>query len=201
MGDLIYWFANGIVKFYLKLFRKFTIYGTENIPQEGSLILAGNHTSAFDPPIMGVAFPKRKVRFMAKKELFKPGFINWFLRQLGAFPINRGRADIEAMKTAFGILREGGVLGVFPEGTRQKVGEIGKAQPGAIMIALKAKAPILPCGLSNASGGKKPVIARFGKPIYLDDYYGRKLSKEEVAEVGELIMNEIGKLVEMGKDS
>lgn len=201
MGDLIFWFAYGVVKFYLKLFRKFTIYGTEHVPKEGPLILAGNHTSAFDPPILGTALPGRKTCFMAKKELFKPGFINWFLRQLGAFPIDRGRADIEALKTALGILKKGGVLGVFPEGTRRKPGQIGKAQPGIIMIALKAKAPILPCGLVNADGGKKPVIARFGKPIYLDDYYGRKLSKEEVAEVGELIMGEIAKLVEMEKDS
>ncbi|AZR72754.1 hypothetical protein BBF96_04710 [Anoxybacter fermentans] len=199
MSNFIYWTAYWVVTFYLKLFRKLKIYGRENIPEKGAFIVAGNHVSNFDPPVLGVAMT-RKVRFMAKKELFKYAPIAWLLHQLGAFPVSRGKADLEAIRTSLEVLKSGGVLGVFPEGTRHKPGKLGRAQPGIVMLALKAKVPILPCALTNTIGGNKPIIVRIGKPIKFTKYYDRKLSKEEIKEVGNLIMNEIANLLEMDRD-
>ena len=195
MNKIIYRVVRGLFNIYMKLFRGLKIEGREYIPKEGRLLVAANHTSNLDPPLIGVGMT-RYMYFMAKKELFKNKFIGWFITKLGAFPIDREKADLEAIKTSLKILKRGGVLGVFPEGTRSKSGKLGKAQPGIVRIALKAKAPILPCALINVAGGKRPVIIRFGKPITLEDYYGRRLSKEETEEVGRIIMAEIQKLLD-----
>ncbi|MCK4259040.1 MAG: 1-acyl-sn-glycerol-3-phosphate acyltransferase [Halanaerobiales bacterium] len=196
--NLIYWFSRRLVWIYLKVFKGFTIYGLENIPKEGSLIVVGNHTSFLDPLVLGVAM-NRMVRVMAKHELFKKLGIDWFLRQLGAFPVKRGQADLKAMRKSLKILKHGGVLGVFPEGTRNKSGQLGKAQLGIVKIALRTKALILPCGLINISSGKKPFIANIGKPLTLDKYYGLKLTKEEEEKIGKFIMDEIAKLLELDR--
>ncbi len=193
---VIYWFTCNIIRIYLKIFKGFTIYGCENVPKTGAFIVVGNHTSYIDPPVLGAGMT-RMVRFMAKEELFKNPVINWFLRKLGAFPVKRGKADLEAIKTSLKILKQGGILGLFPEGTRNRTGQLGKAQPGIVKIALKAKVPIVPCGLVNIANKKRPYIVNIGKPITLDEFYDRKLSKEESEEVGDLIMGEIAKLIKL----
>lgn len=197
MDKLVFWATYWLGRFLLRIFYGFKIHGAEHVPMTGPVIFAGNHTSNFDPLVLGVAIP-RYSRFIAKKELFKNPIIGWYLRQLGAFPVDRGKADLEAMRTSIKVVKEGGALGIFPEGTRNKTGKVGKAQPGVVMIALKTQAPIIPCALTN-SGVGRPTIVRFGKPISLAEYYDRKLSKEEMEEVGEMMMGEIGKLLEMDR--
>ncbi len=196
MSRFMFWLAYWIATIYLKLFRGFKIYGRENIPQKGSLIVVGNHVSNLDPLVLGSSIT-RITRFMAKKELFKNSLLGWFLRKIGAFSVDRGRGDMEAMRTSLKILADNGVLGVFPEGTRNKDG-LGKAQLGMVMIALKAKAPILPCGLLNTGNGQRPIVVHIGKPIQLTEFYNRKLSREEMEVVGELIMDKIAQQLELG---
>lgn len=196
MNRFIFWVCYGIAAFYLKVFRGLKVFGRENIPKGEKLIIASNHASNLDPLVLGVA-NTRITRFMAKKELFVVKPIGWFLRKIGAFPVDRGKADMEAMRTALKILANQEVLGVFPEGTRNKEG-LGKAQLGIVMLALKAKAPILPCGLINTSTKNGRIVVHIGKPVYLTEYHQRKLSKEEMEAVGELIMEKIDEQLKFG---
>lgn len=197
MNKTFYWLAYWIVRIYLKVFRGLTIYGLENFPQRGPVVVAGNHVSNFDPPVLAVSL-NRPCRFLAKKELFQNGFLGGVLRALGAFPIDRGKADLEAIKTSIKVLKDGDPLMVFPEGTRRKPGQLGEAQPGIVNIAIKGQASIVPCALTNTHGGR-PVVVRIGQPIDLSNYFERKISKEEAEELARRIMDEIGKLLEQDR--
>lgn len=195
MNKLLYRITCGAMALYLKTFRGFKIFGSENVPKQGKLIIVANHISNIDPIVLGSSVP-RFIQFMAKKELFKFSPFGWLLKRVGAFPVSRGKADLEAIKTSLKILRQGKVLGLFPEGTRHQVGKLGRAHPGLVTIALKTKAPIIPCALTNTYGGK-PVIVRVGKPIELKEYYNRKINKEEIEEAGKKIMKKISELLKI----
>ena len=123
------------------------VRGLENVP-EGGFVLAANHTSNFDPWPLGIPFlPDRQLRFMAKAELFNP-VLAPFLRAGGAFKVRRGEGDVEAMRTAVELVREGEIVVMFPEGTRQTKGLVKRHTPrqhtGAARIALTANAPLVP---------------------------------------------------------
>ncbi len=157
----------------LKIFFGFTIKGRENIPKKPPYIIAGNHTSYLDPIVIGCAFP-HKVRFMAKKELFESKFLSWLLRQLGVFPVNRETLDISSVKQSIQILKDNGVLGIFPEGTRSRDGRFRGVTKGVIGIAIKGRAPIVPVALRGTyeawPPGKKflkphKIVIKIGKPI------------------------------------
>lgn len=188
MSYVLYYFAKIVFIIYFKLFKQWKIIGKDNLDIKGPLIVMANHIHFLDPPLVG-SLLNRRVYFMAKEELFKNPLFGWALKKVGAFPVKRGRPDRRSIKQAFKVLEEGKVLGIFPEGTRHKQGRPGKAQPGAIMIALKSKAPILPIGIKIDSRGR--VNASIGKPFILDEYYDQKLSKDEMKEVGKYIMEKI----------
>ena len=195
MNRYIFWFTYWIIRLSLKLFKGFKIYGRENIPKNGALIVAGNHMSMIDPLVLGTSID-RITRFMAKKELFKFPPFGWYLKKIGCIPVKRGKGDLEAMKTSLKILRNGEVLGIFPEGTRNKTGKIGKAHLGMVTLALKVKAPIIPCGISNVIKGKRPITVRIGQPIHLDQYYHQKLSKQKKDEIARLVMTRIAQQID-----
>lgn len=164
-----------IVKFLFKviftIILRLEVSGKENIPADGPLVIASNHLSLLDPPVIGTA-ATRKVNFMAKQELFIP-VLGDIYRILGAFPVKRGGADRAAIKHGIDILQAGDVLAIFPEGTRSKTGKLGKAAPGALMMAGKAHAAIVPTcvvGTDIKRSGKlwPKVKVIFGKPIYID---------------------------------
>src|SRR5690606_27525178 len=118
--------------------------GLENIPESGPVILCANHISNFDPPVVGIPV-NRKVHYMAKQELFNiPGF-GWLIHKLGAFPVKRGGVSKESIRLSIQLLKDGNVLGIFPEGTRKNAGGMGKK--GAAMLAIKAQATVIPVGI------------------------------------------------------
>jgi 1-acyl-sn-glycerol-3-phosphate acyltransferase len=138
-----------------KLIWRFQVIGSENIPKDGPVIIAPNHKSMYDPFLVGLA-TRRPVRFMSKQELFsaKSGR---FISRLGAFPLKRGQADPEALETARMILVEGGVLALFPEGTRHKDPDtLSSPRRGAGRLAIETGAPIVPCALSGTEKMPKP---------------------------------------------
>jgi len=147
------------------------IEGTENIPEEGGAIVLSTHTSLFDPITLGFCIKKRKLRFMAKDELFKFKFFAMFLRSLGAFPIRRGSRDKAAIATAAEVLNDGQLLVIFPEGTRSKSGKVGAFKPGALLLAHKAGTPLVPVVMVSKRGyrlfGGIRII--FGKPVTVKD--------------------------------
>ena len=165
---MIYTIVKTIFKLMFAVGLRLKVEGTENIPKEGPLVIACNHLSLLDPPVLGTA-AIRKVHFMAKEELFVP-VLGTIYKILGAFPVRRGGADRAAIKHGIEILESGQVLAIFPEGTRSKTGKLGKAQPGALMMASKAKATIVPAciiGTDYKRHGRiwPKVTVRFGKPI------------------------------------
>lgn len=149
----------------------YKISGLENFPSDGPVIVACNHISMWDPIIVGCSMP-RQVYFMAKEELMKLPVVGQILRAVGAFPVKRGQGDIGAFRRSIGLLKEGKVLGIFPEGTRSKSGQIQEAMAGIALIVDKSHAPILPVKVYGAKGlltqkrGKIGII--IGKPLYAD---------------------------------
>lgn len=156
------------------------VRGLENVP-EGGFVLAANHTSNFDPWPLGIPFlPDRQLRFMAKAELFNP-VLAPFLRAGGAFKVRRGEGDVEAMRTAVELVREGEIVVMFPEGTRQTKGLVKRhaARPhtGAARIALTAEAPLVPAAIGGTDRLLRlgPLRVAYGPPIDLSDLDGQDI--------------------------
>lgn len=144
---------------YARLFMGLRVIGGHNVPKDGPLVVACNHFSAWDPPIVGVAIP-RGLDFMAKVELFESALNAAFLRGLGAFPVDRSRGDVGAIKEALRRLKRGRAVGVFIEGTRNPAG--GAALDGAAFLAIAAGAPLCPAAVWRE--GRSFRVA-FGEPI------------------------------------
>lgn len=133
--------------------------GKENVPREGGLVLAANHFSTYDPPTIGSLLP-REVSFMAKKELFENRFLNLIFRGVHAFPVDRGRSDVSAIKEALRRLKADDAVGVFIQGTRNQ-GDV-EALDGAAFLAQRANVPILPAAIWRE--GRRFEV-RFGEPF------------------------------------
>lgn len=122
------------------------IYGAENVPQSGAVIVVSNHASYFDPPIVSSCV-RRPVAYMAKEELFKVPVLAQAIKLYGAYPVSRGTADRNAIRAALEFLDNGWALGVFLEGTRTTDGRITDPKKGAALLAAKSQAPFLPVSL------------------------------------------------------
>jgi 1-acyl-sn-glycerol-3-phosphate acyltransferase len=121
-------------------------YGLERVPAEGGGVVAANHLSAIDPPLVGSLSP-RTIYYMTKAELLEVPVVGEVLIWTGAFPVRRGAGDRESLRRARELARDGHMVGVFVEGTRQRFGYPGPVLPGAMMIALQEGLPIVPCGV------------------------------------------------------
>ena len=155
--------------------------GIEHLPQAG-FVLAANHTSNFDPwPLAIPLFPRRRLRFMAKSELFNP-ILKPILLGGGAFPVRRGEADREAVRRAVELVQDGEIVVMFPEGTRRRKGlrkkHEARAHTGAARIALAAGAPLVPAAIKGTDRLSRlaPLRVAYGRPIPLDDLRGQELS-------------------------
>ena len=191
----LYGFCEIIFPWIFKIWLRWEVCGRENIPAEGPVVIAANHLSLLDPPVLGAA-ATRKVHFMAKSELFKPAWFGALIRKLGAFPVRRGAMDRDAIKTGLTILKENKVLAVFPEGTRSKTGELGRAGGGAFMMAVKCKAKIVPAYIYGTDLKRHPgwpkVRVIFGKPMEYDPDMGT--GRESLDELGASWKEEVLKL-------
>jgi 1-acyl-sn-glycerol-3-phosphate acyltransferase len=152
------------------LYRLRTI-GVENVPRTGPVILAPNHFSQWDHFFAGV-YLRRKVRFMAKSQLFSNPVIEFIFRHGGAFPIRRGYRDEEAFKTAFTILERGGCMLMYPEGGRSRTGGIAEPRPGVGRIALQSGVPVIPVAIHGSLDVRRwrklsfpKVTVQYGEPV------------------------------------
>ena len=172
--SLTYRLVSGLVVFPLFrfLFRGST-QGLEHVPMEGPLVVASNHGSHLDPPLLGHALG-RPVAFMAKAELFAIPLLGAVIRACGAYPVRRGASDREAIRTATAKLEQGWATGVFLDGTRQANGRVNNPLPGAALLAARSGAPLLPVAIVNshrALGSGRiwprlvPLQLRVGAPI------------------------------------
>jgi 1-acyl-sn-glycerol-3-phosphate acyltransferase len=170
VGSLSWPFVRGLYRLRVR--------GLEHLP-EGGFVLAANHTSNFDPWPLGIPLlPHRQLRFMAKSELFNP-VLAPILRAGGAFKVRRGEGDVDAMRTAAELARDGEIVVMFPEGTRQKKGLVKRhtARPhtGAARIALAADAPLVPAAIGGTDRLLRlgPLRVAYGPPIDLSDLDGQ----------------------------
>lgn len=155
--------AYGFSKLVLwSLFRAkygFQVTGQRHVPRTGPVIIAANHVSFLDPPVVGVAAPRR-VTFMARADLFRHGMLGLYMRSVGVLPLKRGEGDLNAVRAAVGVLRHGGVVAIFPEGTRQLTGQLGQAKRGVGLLAIAAHAPIVPALLTGTREALPPDATR-----------------------------------------
>jgi 1-acyl-sn-glycerol-3-phosphate acyltransferase len=155
---------SGIVRAFMPM----RFYGQERVPREGGLVMAFNHFSWIDPPVFGAASP-RIVYFMAKIEAHRAPGLGQLMRLFGTFSVRRGESDREAVRMMRQLVREGHAIGLFVEGTRQRSGVPGKAQPGAAMVALQEGVPVIPAAIYGTHewrvGNWKPVSVVWGEPM------------------------------------
>lgn len=137
-----YKFVVRLVSFYYRLVYRVAITGMDNIPREGGFLLCCNHKSNNDPPFLGSAVPVQ-ISILAKKELFEPFILGSLLQSLGAIPLDRNANDVSAIKTSMSIMRGGKGLLVFPQGGRKKEMEQKDFRPGSLMMAHRAKVPVI----------------------------------------------------------
>jgi 1-acyl-sn-glycerol-3-phosphate acyltransferase len=145
----LYWLLHFCIKLYMRTLCRLRLVGIENIPRQGGLIIASNHIAGADPFLLGSAVP-RELWYMAKKELFKPFILGWFISRVNAFPVDRFGFDLEVIRKSLYVLEEGKALIMFPEGTRSRDGDVGEGKIGVGMLARKARVPIVPTFLENS---------------------------------------------------
>ena len=162
----LYRFARGLANLVFPLFFRLRFEGTEHLPSSGGYIMASNHVSLLDPLFVAMVMPTQ-VHFMAKAELFRNPLLGRLLKGLGAFPVERGKGDSGAIDHSANILRSGGTLGIFPEGTRSKDGNPLRPKSGAALIAKMTGADVLPCGIVVEGKVKlwSKITVRFGPLI------------------------------------
>jgi 1-acyl-sn-glycerol-3-phosphate acyltransferase len=155
----------------VRAFVPLRIYGSERVPKEGGVVLAMNHFSWIDPPAFGAASP-RTVRFMAKVELHRVPGVGGLIRSFGSFSVRRGESDREAVRLMRQCVQEGDALGVFAEGTRQRTGVPGDVLPGASMVGLQERVPIVAAAIHGTQfwkpGNFEPVSIAWGRPLSFD---------------------------------
>ncbi len=152
---MIYFFTYFFTKALSFCFFPRKVYGINHIPLKGAFILASNHISNLDPPILGIS-TSRRLHFMAKIELFKHPLVGWWLKKLWAFPVKRGEGDFGALKETLRLLKSGYPVLLFPEGTRRLPGVDLKPQPGAGFLVLKSKVPVVPVYVHGSDKAMPP---------------------------------------------
>jgi 1-acyl-sn-glycerol-3-phosphate acyltransferase len=167
-----YTFVRLILSLPTLLIYRVRAIGVENVPKSGALVLAPNHFSQMDHFFVGLYLLRRKVRFMAKSQMFGPPVLTYIYKHGGVFPVRRGHRDEEAFKTVFTILGQGGMLLVYAEGGRSRSGELGEVKPGIGRIALESGAPVVPVAIYGSAKVRRwkrlrfpKVTVQFGEPL------------------------------------
>ena len=196
-------FKYSVVNPVLRGYFQGRIYGAENIPQNGPLVIVSNHASNFDPPIVSNCV-RRPVSYMAKEELFKVPVLKQAIQLYGAYPVSRGSADRNAIRQALEYLKEGWAVGIFLQGTRTRDGRITDPKKGAALIAAKAQAPLIPVCLwgtqdieqkGSTIPQRVPVTVRIGELISAPT----STAKEDLEAVTQKCAVEINKMHDLGR--
>ncbi|KRE98222.1 acyl-phosphate glycerol 3-phosphate acyltransferase [Paenibacillus sp. Soil766] len=186
---MLYRIGRALFRFIFTVFFRMRAIGMENVPTQGAVVLCGNHTSLLDPPFLGSPL-RRKVHFMAKAELFDIPVLGSIISKVGAFPVKRGGVSRESIRLAVQLLRDGNMLGVFPEGSRSNAGGMGKK--GAASLALKSGAAVVPVAIVGTYSLFRRMTIVYGKPLDMSAYEGG--SSEDLEQATEAIMKEIRRL-------
>ncbi len=177
-----------------------SIYGLNNIPQNGPFLLACNHASYFDPPFLGAVIEQREIFAFAKKALFNSKLKEWLFTHLNSIPVDRDHTDISAIRSVLSLLKNGKGIMIFPEGTRTPDGTLGEAHAGIGLFACKSQVPIVPCRMfgtyeimnrfSHFPNWNERVTMVFGSPI-LPEKYDNEASSNRYLDAAKFIMQVI----------
>ncbi len=180
---MLYFLGRSIYWFIARAFFRLRTVGKNNIPQKGSMIIASNHVSNFDPPFVGAAL-ERRVYFLGKEELFRISLFGKVLKRANVIPVKRMGYTADSIRKAIEVLNKGECLVVFPEGTRSKDGNFGQVKRGVGMLVAKTKVPVLPVLVENSNDffSFKPLRITFGKPLYYNDFPDNKKSHKMISE-------------------
>ena len=178
--QLVYGFFHYLATVVYNMFFRGEVSGLENLPKEGSFLIAANHASFLDPPFIGSQVP-RQIAYFARKTLWKGGVISWWLDEVGTIPVDRdGGQDVSAIKRVLKALKNDKGLILFPEGTRTSDGHLQEPKAGVGLIACRAQVPVIPARIfgSYEAFGKgrslkigTPVSIVFGEPILPEEYH------------------------------
>ena len=183
------------------LLTRWRVKGRENVPAHGPLLVVANHISNADPPLIAISLG-RKVKFMAKRDLFRSRLSNSVMHGFGAFPVSKGQVDIGALRRARRVLGKNKALVVFPEGRRSRKEQLVSAYSGAALIALRSDVTLLPVGISGTEKmesiswlwHRPRITINIGHPFRLPPVDGR-LTKEELSGSTDSIMEHIAELL------
>jgi 1-acyl-sn-glycerol-3-phosphate acyltransferase len=169
--DAGWWAGRRVVPMFTRLAAPAAAYGIDRVPRDGGAVIAANHFSGIDHPLIGV-FSPRPMHFLAKAELLEIPGLGQLLRLLGVFGVRRGESDREAVRRAREIVREGGLVCIHVEGTRQRFGHPGPIHPGGLMIAMQEGVPVIPLGLDTfhwSLRNRRKCALVWGGPMRIDD--------------------------------
>jgi 1-acyl-sn-glycerol-3-phosphate acyltransferase len=182
----VYGFFHYLATVVYNMFFRGEVTGLENLPKEGSFLIAANHASFLDPPLIGSQVP-RQIAYFARKTLWKGGLISWWLDEVGTIPVDRdGGQDVSAIKRVLKALKNDKGLILFPEGTRTSDGHLQEPKAGVGLIACRAQVPVIPARIfgSYEAFGKgrslelgTPVTIVFGEPILPEEYHDASAGK------------------------
>lgn len=208
---LFYWLAVYTVRLWAAVWFRIDYIGRGNIPKEGGCIIAANHVSFLDPPLIGVGVATcRIIRFVARATLRNSRMANWIFDHLLTIPLDRTKGDLKAMRTVLGHLAQGEVVALFPEGTRSEDGHLQQAKAGIGFMIVKAGVPVVPTRIEG-SFEAYPRGARFIRPRKIRVTFGKPVQPEEIKKLGDgkevyglagdHIMRRIGELAPRVKSS
>jgi 1-acyl-sn-glycerol-3-phosphate acyltransferase len=171
------------------------IDGLENVPEKGGVIIAPNHRSNYDPPLVGCGIKNRTVYFLAKKGLFINRPVSWVLKSVCAIPVDTDNPDVKTMRTFVNLLKEGKAVMMFPEGSRSMNNEFLTPRPGVGYLSIRTNVPVVPALITGTHESmlnhflrKVPFTLKFGSPVYPDC---EKANMKNAVEFTEKIMEEI----------
>ncbi|MDQ3940563.1 MAG: 1-acyl-sn-glycerol-3-phosphate acyltransferase [Actinomycetota bacterium] len=204
----MYWVIKAILKPILRGLYRIRIEGMPNVPRKGSAIIAANHVSFLDSFFIPLVVRRRKMTYLAKADYFKSWKTAWFFKMVGQIPTERegGEKSKQALDIALGVLRDGKLLGIYPEGTRSPDGRLYRGRTGVARLALTAGVPVIPCGVIGTDlvmpkeakfprlRGRVEVRVRFGKPLDFSRYAGQERDRFVLRSVTDEIQYEIMQL-------
>jgi 1-acyl-sn-glycerol-3-phosphate acyltransferase len=206
----LYTFCRRVFRAWLTLAHGYRSHGRERVPRTGPFVLATNHASYLDPMVAGCALYFRHIRFMARDTLAHSRLLGWWMRQVGAVLIDRSRGDVAGLKESLRVLRQGGVICLFPEGTRTTTGRLQPPKGGVGFLIAKAGVPVVPAYVSGTfrvmpKGVHWPrpgrVAVRYGEPIRPEDWAGFGAGRDAFDKIGALVMDRIAALQQEAGDA
>jgi 1-acyl-sn-glycerol-3-phosphate acyltransferase len=197
-----YWFFKNLAKLLAKIFFRFRVIHPERLPQSGGLILAANHQSYFDPPLVGIC-SKRAVHYLARKTLMEWPFFGPLFPDMNVIPVDRDGNDMSALKTVIRKVKEGEGVVLFPEGTRSRDGKLQPGQAGVGLVIAKTLAPVVPVRIFGSyeafpRGSKgvkfRPVRVVIGEPIHFTKEDVANADRDTYRQLSQRVMDAIAKL-------